>query len=155
MSDTYEEIHVSIGQIRTGSGAQKLRANLGSCVGIGFLWPQMQRCALAHCLLPNGSELLEDSPAKYVNFVIPELFKAIGAVSEQRKQIDVIISGGGNMLSQAINGKTIGDLNVQSAMDELHKHRLVPIHCDTGGSFSRQIIIDCANYSHIIRRIEQ
>jgi chemotaxis protein CheD len=148
------DIHVSIGQMRIGQPGQILRANIGSCVGIGMLWPQKNICILAHCLLPEGKELLPETPAKFVNFAVPEMIRKLGIEPRQRAHIEVVLGGGGNMFSHAVGGKTIGDMNVERAIAALREHRLYPAHTDTGGNYGRQIIIDCTQYSYSIRRID-
>ncbi|MEJ0004348.1 MAG: chemotaxis protein CheD [Pararobbsia sp.] len=47
------EVVVRIGEAKAASHGV-LKATLGSCVGIGLLWRARQRCALAHCLLPES-----------------------------------------------------------------------------------------------------
>ena len=44
--------YVGMGEVRIGRRGEILRATLGSCIGIGVIWRQGGRCALAHCLLP-------------------------------------------------------------------------------------------------------
>ncbi len=56
--DTHpENINVHIGEIKIGKGNQVLHTLLGSCIGIGLLWPSQRLYGLAHCLLPKRHAL--------------------------------------------------------------------------------------------------
>lgn len=139
------DIHVGIGEVKTGKVGEILKANLGSCVGIAFVWKDRGRFGLAHCLLPEMNAETAVIGAKYVSQAVPSLIALLRIKPEDVKDIVVYIAGGGNMMAQLSlkNFDHIGLQNLASAKKYLKKHGFRYHELDVGGSEGRQIILDC------------
>jgi len=149
------EIHVNIGQVKLGKGDVTLKALLGSCVGIGILWPEANRCALAHCLLPLNPVPSFAIDARFVDQAIPSLLALLKARPENFGQLKAVVAGGGNMTSPSGRevGELVGENNSRVAL-KLLKERGIPIvHVDVGGEEGRRISVNCRDFTFEIQPI--
>lgn len=139
------EIHVNIGEVKIGKADDILKATLGSCVGIAFLWKEKNLYGLAHCLLPVSADVTFSIGAKYVNQAIPSLVALMKLEAKNFKKIEVVLAGGSNMMAQLSckNKNNVGKQNMEAARINLEKLGFYIKREDLGGEVGRQIFIDC------------
>lgn len=142
------QINVNIGEIKISHGDDILKATLGSCVGIAFLWKKKGVYGMAHCLL--SEDINNKSPAfggKFVTNAIPSLLYMMKIKQEDYDDIEVYIAGGGNMMEQLSrrNPQHIGKLNVDMAKKVLKETGLKITGSLVGGDQAHRIEIDCLN----------
>ncbi|MEM7376106.1 MAG: chemotaxis protein CheD [Pseudomonadota bacterium] len=132
-----------IGQMQVTHTGDTLKAIMGSCVGVGLLWPKRGVYALSHCLLANSSGDGELN-AKYVSDAVPMMLAAMGVETRRdRFSLKAVVVGGGNMLQE--NGTAeageIGPGNLNAAREHLAKHDII-IDClqDAEGNASQLFI---------------
>lgn len=151
-------LNVHIGEIKIAKNGETLKAILGSCVGIGFIWKKKGMCGLAHCLLPENPEKSFAISGRYVDQAIASLFAMMKIEDENINEIDVIFVGGGNMTNPNAqdNSKLVGGQNLQVAERELKKKGMNIIFMENGGCQGRKIIIDsltCSFRVEVIPRL--
>ncbi|RJG16975.1 hypothetical protein D3872_10590 [Massilia cavernae] len=146
-------LRVATGELRIGRGQEVLSALLGSCVGVGMLWPEGGCCGLAHCLLPESPEPGTRMGARYVNHAVPSLLAMMGVRAQDRHQVQVILAGGARMLGRSGISSAIGQLNIDAAHKALAAHGLVLAHIEAGGRRGRTLSVDCARRSYEVRPI--
>lgn len=139
--------HVLAGQMQIGAGEQVLTALLGSCVGIGMIWRNGRRCALAHCLLPETDTVAQVKGARYVSAAVPGMLRALGVRREQYGELEVVVAGGASMLAGLRGAEPIGRRNVQAAREHLARRGLRVRYEDVGGHQGRRLSIDCDSHS--------
>lgn len=141
------EIHVKIAEVKTGKSGDTLRATLGSCVGIAFIWKEKDICGLAHCFLPETETEAHLPGGKYVNQAILSLMKMMGIRKENIKEIDVYIVGGGNMMNKFLksNRTQVGQLNAEAAYKYLACHGFKIKGEMIGSSTGSKISVDCTS----------
>ena len=152
------EIHVKIGEIKIGHAGDVLKATLGSCVGIAFVWTERGVSGLAHCLLPDIDRIDEKIiSAKYVRQAVPSLISLLKVQSTDLLHIKVYVAGGGNMMSQLLknNIHRIGDQNIESAKKNLERYQLNYKIIDSGGECGRQMYVDCSSGEVSVKRIQR
>lgn len=149
------EIHVGIGEVKTGSSPQILKALLGSCVGIGFIVPTHNTFALAHCLLAANPNPPSDAiSARSVEQAVPSLFKLLNLTKWDAPLIQAVIAGGASM-----NGESkykilkVGEANIEEAFKQLEKYKVKIIHQDLGLFHGRQLIMNCADGSYSVKEL--
>jgi chemotaxis protein CheD len=147
--------YVGMGEVKTGSRNEVLRATLGSCIGIAFIWKKGGRCGLAHCLLPEAPGAIIGISARYVSQAIPSLLGVMRIRPVDYPDVEVIVTGGGRMFRVRPNGLNVGELNAQAAQRHLAARGLHVDHIEIGGRRGRQITIDCAMQSFVINQIER
>ena len=140
------DIHVRIGEVKTGSEGDVLKATLGSCVGIAFYWPTYKRCGLAHCLLPDSKEASDFVSGKYVNHAVDALMHLMKIQPHHVREVEVTIAGGGRMMGQLFSGNSsqVGKLNVEAVYEKLKSHGFLIRNSDLLSNVARQIVFDCS-----------
>lgn len=151
------EIHVKIGEVKVGRSGDVLKATLGSCVGIAFLWKEKDIFGLAHCLLPEAYEPSSTIGAKFVSQAVPSLIALLKIKQENIGDIEVHIAGGGNMMAQLArpNVDHVGALNAEAAKKCLLQYGFKIKSADLGGDEGRQIYVDCARSSVNVVRLQK
>lgn len=145
--------HVNMGQLLTGRGNHRLVAVLGSCVGLAFLWPNGQRCALAHCVLPNAPLDESGMGARYVTQAVPSLLTAMGVTTADRQDVEVVLAGGASMFGPGSALLQVGRQNIVAALSTLQQFGLHVACSDLGGFTGRQLIVDCGMYTCFVKPI--
>ena len=136
--------HVGIGELKIGGRSEQLKALLGSCVGIAFLWKKRGRCGLAHCLLPGTAALPWEPGARYVSQAVPALLRQMGACAADYADIEVVVAGGGSMLDVFSSHFHIGQQNADAARKHLGLYGMNVIDFRVGGRSGRTLTVDCA-----------
>lgn len=151
------EIHVKIGEVKTGKRGDILKTTLGSCVGIAFLWKSENKFALAHCLLPESTDSINTIGAKFVNQAIPSLIALLKIKSENVREIEVHLAGGGNMMSQLSrkNVDHVGTMNILAAQKLLEAQGFKIRSMDVGGEEGRQMYVDCSTGKVSVIKIQK
>ncbi|MEC7761397.1 MAG: chemotaxis protein CheD [Pseudomonadota bacterium] len=142
---TQAKTHVQIGEVKTGGPGQDLTAILGSCIGLGFLYPAKKIYGLAHCLLSDSGNQDNGISGRHVDQAVRSLVSLMKITPADHKQIKVIIVGGANMTMPPDTdpARLVGTINSGSAYRAVRKLGLRNIYEDTGGVLGRQVTIDC------------
>ena len=142
---TAQKIHVQIGEVKTGGPGDILTAILGSCIGLGFLYPARGIYGLAHCLLSDSGSVSDKIGGRHVDQAVRSLVSLMEIGPLDRKHIMAIVIGGANMTMPPDTDprRLVGTINSGSAYRAVRKLGLRNIHEDTGGVFGRQVTIDC------------
>lgn len=140
-------VHVRIGQLALGRAPTILKATLGSCVGVAFLWRERALFGLAHCLLPNAPDPTSELGARYVDQAIVSLLRLMEAGPQHHGQIEACLAGGGNMTQAGGRRPHVGQLNSEAALQLLKQQRIKILSADLGGFHARQMLLDCATAS--------
>lgn len=140
------EIHVKIAEIKTGSKGDLLKATLGSCVGIAFVWKEKDLCGLAHCFLPETETEQHVIGAKYVNQAIISLMKIMGIKKADVEKIEVYLAGGGNMMNNLLksNQSQVGKFNMEAAYKYLDYYGFKVKRSLLGSASGTKILLDCS-----------
>lgn len=148
-------LDVHIGQVKISKNGELLKAILGSCVGIGFIWKTRGICGLAHCLLPESPIPTFEIGARFVTQAFPSLIALMKIKPELVKEVGVVIVGGGNMTSPGVADESllVGTSNFNVALREAKRHSLKVIYSEGGGKEGRKIFIDGLNFTYQIKKI--
>jgi chemotaxis protein CheD len=148
-------VDVHIGQIKIAKNGELLKAILGSCVGIGFIWEAKGICGLAHCLLPESPSPTFEIGGRFVDQAVRSLIALMKVKHEYLNAVSVVIVGGGNMTSPGATDSSnlVGFNNFKTAINEAKKHCLKVVYSEGGGEEGRKIFIDGSNYSYRIEKI--
>ena len=156
MTDRQQPVHVRMGELALGTAPDLLKATLGSCVGIAFVWRSRNLFALAHCLLPHAPGPGMPPGARYVDQAVQSLLLRLQAGPADYAQIEAHLAGGASMREGGTAGQrtpVVGALNVEAAL-QLLQARGIAVHSqDTGGTCARQIRVDCAEASVSVARV--
>ena len=142
-----EEVHVKIAEVKTGQSDVILKATLGSCIGIAFIWREKNICGLAHCFLPETETEQFVTGAKYVNQAILSLIKLMSIRKEDVRDIEVYLAGAGNMMNQLLKNKNsqIGKNNAEAAYKYLADHGFKIKREALGANCGSKIRVNCSD----------
>jgi len=136
-------LHVNIGEIGLAAAGETLQTILGSCVGIGLLWPAKNVYGLAHCLLPRGLSDVAKQEAKFVDQGVRCLVEKMQISRTDRKFISAVLAGGASMLDYSLNTPmaTVGLQNIYEAKKALQSCQIKIMYEDCGHNYGRQLFI--------------
>lgn len=152
-----DHIHAQIGEVKIGREGQTLHALLGSCVGVGFLWPKRHIFGLGHCLLSKSAQVTEELGGRHVDQAIWSLMRLMDISKEERRQVHVILVGGGNMTmaDNTPDARLVGSINATFAKKAVKLEGLRLIHDDLGGNHARKVSIDCTTGQFTVKQIQR
>ena len=149
-----KEVNVHIGEVKIATNDTQLKAIFGSCVGVALFWKKRSLCTLTHCLLPSSPEPTEEITGRWVDVAIASSLRLMDATRANHRQIEAVVTGGGNIVQTQSEGKTlVGASNVAVALETLKSLRIAVIEEDVGGDYGRRIIVNGASLEYRIERI--
>jgi chemotaxis protein CheD len=140
------ELSLQPGDLYLARNPTILHTILGSCVSVAFWSARLGAGALNHGILPRGPEVwprethLTDT-FRYVDFSIRHLARQLDALGVPRRELQVKVFGGADVLQVAIDRAraTVGALNCQTALDILAAEGFIVAASDLGGTRGRKI----------------
>ena len=150
-----ESVLVQIVEVKIGHAGQSLNAILGSCIGIGFLYPEGKVYGLAHALLAKSTGPALKGKGRHVDHAITSLLEMMQIADSDRRKVKVFLAGGANMTlpSNAERSRMVGAVNADFARVAVREAGLRLRHEDTGGEHGRRVEIDCDTGDYTINTI--
>jgi len=119
---------------------------LGSCVGICIYDSRLKIGGLSHIMLPESSMFNKNdlNRMKFADTAIVDMVQDLIKLGADPRRLTAKIAGGAQMfdVQQASMIGTIGDRNVCSVKDTLHKLKIPLIAEDTGLNYGRTVYFD-------------
>ncbi len=154
------EVYVQPGESHLATEPAILRTVLGSCVGIAFLVPRLGIGVLCHPMLPVCPQNLaaERSLAagrRYVDFAIRDVASQFDTRGARRSEVRVKLFGGADVLLAvtATSRPTVGRLNCEAALRELHGHGFEVVASSLGGTAGISLQFNTATGEVLLRRL--
>lgn len=140
------KLHVQIGEVKIGRSGQMLTAILGSCIGLGLLYPARGIYGLAHCLLANSGRESTEITGRHVDEAVRSLVSLMEIGPADLRKLKAIVVGGANMTMpvDADPKRLVGTVNSGAAYRAVRRLGVLNIHEDTGGVLGRKVTIDCS-----------
>ncbi len=150
-----ESLPVQIGEVKIGRAGQSLNAILGSCIGVGFLYPEGGVYGLAHALLAKSNGPATKGKGRHVDHAIESLLEMMEIADSEKRKVKVFLAGGANMTlpSNADRARMVGANNADFARLAVRQAGLRLPHEDTGGEHGRRVEIDCNTGEYTINTI--
>jgi chemotaxis protein CheD len=156
---TLPEIYVQPGESRLVKEPTMLRTLLGSCVGIAFRVPRLGLGALCHPMLPRTpaklvASLSRSAGRRYVDYAIRDLARQFDALGASRREVEVKLFGGGDVLVMEASAKrpTVGMLNSEVAMKVLAEEGFGVTASSLGGKRGVNIHFNTATGEVLLQR---
>lgn len=148
---------VRIAEVKLGCEGEILKALLGSCVGIAFVWKNKKRISLAHCLLPKSNRERRGIEAKYVDHAISSSLELLNVEPAEYHQLKAYIAGGANMMAQLSrpNDNHVGKNNLEAAIEILRELEIDYQVLETGRDAGIQIYVDCDKIEVYVEQFEK
>jgi chemotaxis protein CheD len=136
---------------------------LGSCISVTFFHRPSGLAAICHALQPRCQQTAPcptqcPNRYRYAACVIEEMSHCMAGKGVYLKEVEVKLFGGAAMMGR-FNGKTmahsVGQQNIEAAMQALAKAGLTIKVADVGGFFGRKLIFDTVSGDVLLKRIRQ
>lgn len=129
---------------------------LGSCVGIALRDPVTKIGGLAHIMLPDSTQIRNNSNIpKFADTGIEELVRQIAASGGNPNRLVAKIAGGAQMF--AVNGRNdmvrVGERNVEATKKKLGELRIPILAEDTGLNYGRTVVFFPENGDFLIKAV--
>jgi len=115
---------------------------LGSCVGICLYDPISKVAGMAHCMLPDSTQILNnDNIAKFVDTAVMRLVNDMGRAGANKRAIIAKLAGGAQMFafSNTNDNMRIGDRNVDASIKILKELNIPLKGMDVRENYGRTI----------------
>ena len=149
-------VSVQPGQLYIAREPMILQTILGSCVSVTFWSARLGAGALCHGVLPRcPSGVAGLDGHRYVDFSIRYLARQFDALGARRKDVEVKLFGGADVLPvAAANCKpTIGALNCQAASETLAEEGFQVLASDLRGDRGRRIKFHTGTGEVLVQRL--
>jgi chemotaxis protein CheD len=116
---------------------------LGSCVGIALYDPVAKVAGLAHCMLPDSTQIQNSTSnvSKFVDTATIKLVSDMIKLGAVRERMKAKVAGGAQMFAYSSSNESmrIGDRNVEATLKMLAQLRIPIIGRDTGDTYGRTV----------------
>jgi chemotaxis protein CheD len=153
MSNTAKETLVGMGQLAAGRAPERMKAVLGSCIGLAIYHPRCKTGVMAHVVLPNSAGR-GGSPGKFADTAVPEMLELLKALGTPAQGLVAKLAGGANMFAGS-GPLQIGDANVDAVTQALQAAGIRAAAQDVGGTQGRRVTFDCASGEMTVQRAGQ
>ena len=127
------------GQLVIATDPMQVTTILGSCVAVCMFDTTKRVGGINHFMLPLGSGRMTSSP-RFGDVAMNELLDGLRKVGARLPFIQARVFGGASMFSEMKQAATLGQKNVELALDFLARFGIDVIEIDTGGSRGRKLI---------------
>ena len=138
-----KDILVGMGQIAAGVAPQRMRAILGSCIGVALYHPGRKTGVMAHVVLPESAGR-EGAPGKFADTAVPQMLAVLREHGAPTCGLTAKLAGGANMFNGS-GPLRIGDANAEAVAVALKKAGIRVAGQDLGGTRGRRVDFDCAS----------
>ncbi len=132
---------IIVGEVKASRDPLRVTTLLGSCVGVGLYDPKVRIGGMNHFMLPNNSSG-DGTSATYGIHAMELLINEIMKLGGDRRRLIAKVFGGGDVLGKRASGTpglSIGEQNIQFALQFLETDSIPVVAKDIGGTTGRQI----------------
>ena len=145
-----KETLVGMGQIAAGRPPERMKAVLGSCIGLILYHPRLKTGVMAHIVLPDSAGR-PGAPGKFADTAIPEMLRLLRELGAPAAGLSARFAGGANMFGSS-GPLQIGDANVEAVLQALKSAGVRVVGQDVGGTKGRRVLFDCASGEMTVER---
>jgi chemotaxis protein CheD len=125
---------------------------LGSCVAVTIFNQRLKTGAICHALLPtnpNGHDAF-----RYVDSAIAYMLYKFEALGITRNEMELKLLGGADVLERTNTSQSVGQKNIETALEIIEQENLNLAVSDTGGSLGRKIHFYTHTGKVLLKRID-
>lgn len=137
-----QEILVGMGQVSAGQSPQRMKAILGSCIGLAFYHPTTRIGAMAHIVLPESAGR-DGGPGKFADTAVAHMLKLLTARGAPARGLVAKFAGGANMFG-GTGPLQIGEANAEAVTKAVRGAGVRLAGQDVGGPQGRRVEFDFA-----------
>jgi chemotaxis protein CheD len=147
------ETMVRMGELAasSASGHVLVSLGLGSCIGLALMDRRLGIAGLAHVVLPEAPDLLQENPRKFADFAVPALIVELEALGARKPRLEAVLVGGAAMFAISSASLDVGQRNEAAVRALLEGLRIPVLATATGGNRGRTIRVDVATTAVTVR----
>ena len=126
---------------------------LGSCVSVAMFSPRFKTGAMCHALLPENGSTPGSDPLRFVDHAILHMIGEFSKLGIQRKDIQVKLFGGSDVLATVNDAVTVGTQNVIKAFEIIEREKLRLVAQDVRGEQGRKIFFNTCTGEILLKRV--
>lgn len=130
---------------------------LGSCVGVAIRDPQTGIGGLAHVMLPNSRDTVNNTNrSKFADTCIADMVTEMVKKGANLSKMTAKIAGGAQMFafgSAKSDMVRVGERNVEACKKELQELKIPVSASDTGENYGRTVIFYPADGKYVIKAV--
>ena len=167
--DGTPHLYLKPGELCISQRAVLITTVLGSCVSATLFHRPSGLAAICHAMQPYCPQHMDCSSAcrtkfRYAPCVISEMARRMAEYGIRPKELEVKLFGGSTLIGRpaeevesfsAGTSKSIGQQNVQSAMESLIDEGFIIKVTDVGGTSGRKILFDTRTGTVMVKRIRR
>ncbi len=138
-----KETLVGMGQLAAGGTPQRMKAVLGSCIGLAIYHPRLKTGVMAHIVLPDSAGR-SGSPGKFADTAVPGMLDLLRQLDTPAHGLTAKFAGGANMFNGS-GPLQIGEANAKAVVQALSSAAIRVVGEDVGGTKGRRVTFDCAS----------
>jgi len=140
---TNNVVEVRMGEIQSVAAPDRLRAILGSCIGVSIFDSSQRIGSMAHVVLPECTPGKENaSLGRFANTAIPAMVDELRLLTGNLGRIRAKIAGGASLFAATSPGLKIGEMNIAKVEESLKLMGIPIIGRHLGGDKGRRITFD-------------
>jgi len=163
LETTLPVIHLKAGEIYIAEKPTLVATVLGSCISVTMFSNRLKIGAICHGALPVYKKnrcIRETSnePFKYVDYSISYMVSQLSNYGIKTCEIEVKLFGGADMFSfnnGNENKLTVGQQNIQVALNTIKEEKLRLMVSDTGGKRGRKIFFYTHTGEVLLKRLKK
>lgn len=133
------EFYLQPGEWCIARNPSVLKTVLGSCVSITFRAPRLHLSAMCHAMLPTYATkpLVHSDPIvarRYVDYVIREIAHEFDSLGVSRREVEVKLFGGADVLQSSRKNASVGRMNADTALRVLQTEGFQVLASRLGGN---------------------
>jgi len=146
-------VFLNPGEIHCAAAPTVVTTILGSCVAVCLFDSLRQLGGINHFVLPRRSAAAQN--ARFGDVAIDRLVDGMLRLGSSVDNLRAKVFGGAAVLPCRLSGTTVGDQNVQIALERLHSHGIPVVVRRTGGNCGLFIRLHTATGEVLVRRLAQ
>jgi putative nucleotidyltransferase with HDIG domain len=139
----------------TNRAPVKLRAFLGTCLGVAAYDPDAGVGGMIHLLLPEPVGELCEQPERYALTGMPRFLQALYQAGATSENLRAVLAGGALVgpLQEIDLMLNIGGRTAEVVRNILSEEGIVVEHNETGGFFTCSLSLDCSDWNYCVEPV--
>ncbi|HVN95005.1 MAG TPA: chemotaxis protein CheD [Syntrophorhabdaceae bacterium] len=149
-------IYLKPGEIYISDKPVIVSTILGSCIALTIFNKRLKVGGICHAQLPTNPSSDVENTFRYVDSSIFYMIRKFEMMGITKDEMVVKLMGGADVLDPArANRSTVGQKNVETALNVIKSHQLILAASHVGGELGRKIHFDTDTGEVLLKRINR
>jgi chemotaxis protein CheD len=150
------KIFLRPGEIYVGDRPARVSTILGSCIAVTMFNERLERGAICHALLPRNPAADGQGILRYVDSSIRYMLERFRDMGVHKGELEVKLLGGADVIERVNDmALSVGQQNIQTALEIMKKEEIIPLSIDVGGAQGRKIHFETHTGKVLLERLRR